>query len=618
MAEEKVGLRFVVDGRQQASSAFRSVRSDLLSVKNAAIGTGAAVAGVGFALKGAFEEARESERVGKVTENRLRSTAWAARTTSTEIGNLANAISLKTGIDDEAIQSSANMLLMFTKVRNEQGRGNDIFNRATQAITDYAAAMGNGKANADLDLTSAARAVGKALNDPIKGTNALAKAGVGFTKAEKDKIKALVTSGHELDAQRLLLDKLKKSQGGTAEANATLTDKMSTAWANINEQLGLSLLPTLDRLEGKILKDGVPAITHYLDVFEKRGIPAIGDFVDKAEPLARELLPTIGTALGTTADALKVAAPYARDLVNAFNDAPQWVKTGLALGAGGAYLRSKLPQDKSPISKALSKYGGATPVFVVNEGMGGLPDSGGGSPRRRRGAPGRARTRGSKAGAGGALGLFAGSLLFDSILTNPYVALAALLNETATGSQGPDQQQRFGKKPFLSLKDYSKLRDAGGTGNWLNTVLFEPARVAQEAIAARARKENLRDLYSGTMTAANGVDRLAASLAVVDGTKVDIDTGPARASILALNRDLTTALNSLLSPLLGGSTPGAPGRRPPRVPSAPPSKPRTPQPSGAGRTSREQINLSAQLVLPDGRVISDLVVGDLRDQEARR
>jgi hypothetical protein len=37
--------------------------------------------------------------------------------------------------------------------------------------------------------------LGKALNDPVKGITALSKAGVSFTKEQKDQIKGLVEHG---------------------------------------------------------------------------------------------------------------------------------------------------------------------------------------------------------------------------------------------------------------------------------------------------------------------------------------------------------------------------------------------------------------------------------------
>jgi hypothetical protein len=52
-----------------------------------------------------------------------------------QVGNLATAISNKVGIDDEAIQSGQNLLLTFKNIRNEAGKGNDIFNQTTSIMT---------------------------------------------------------------------------------------------------------------------------------------------------------------------------------------------------------------------------------------------------------------------------------------------------------------------------------------------------------------------------------------------------------------------------------------------------------------------------------------------------
>ena len=36
------------------------------------------------------------------------------------------------GVDDEAIKSGQNLLLTFKDVKNEAGKGNDVFNQATE------------------------------------------------------------------------------------------------------------------------------------------------------------------------------------------------------------------------------------------------------------------------------------------------------------------------------------------------------------------------------------------------------------------------------------------------------------------------------------------------------
>jgi hypothetical protein len=74
------------------------------------------------------------------------------------------------------------MLLTFTNVRNEVGKGNDIFNQSTQAVTDMAAAMNNGEVTTQ-GVKAASIQLGKALNDPIKGVTALQKVGVSFDRA---------------------------------------------------------------------------------------------------------------------------------------------------------------------------------------------------------------------------------------------------------------------------------------------------------------------------------------------------------------------------------------------------------------------------------------------------
>jgi hypothetical protein len=52
--------------------------------------------------------------------------------TAKQVDQLANSMMMKTGIDDEAIKSGENMLLTFTNIRNEVGKGNDIFNQTTK------------------------------------------------------------------------------------------------------------------------------------------------------------------------------------------------------------------------------------------------------------------------------------------------------------------------------------------------------------------------------------------------------------------------------------------------------------------------------------------------------
>src|SRR5436190_1026858 len=93
-------------------------------------------------FKGAFNEAQEAAKVGKATEAVLKSTGNAAKVTAQQVSDLAGRLSELSGVDDEVIQSGENVLATFTSIRNEVGKGNDIFDQATASALDMSAALG--------------------------------------------------------------------------------------------------------------------------------------------------------------------------------------------------------------------------------------------------------------------------------------------------------------------------------------------------------------------------------------------------------------------------------------------------------------------------------------------
>lgn len=235
-AGRKVEKEFDEAGKSSGNALTNGIKTAL----------GAAAAYMSFdAIKGfltdANDEARESQKVGALTAQVIKSTGGAAKVTAEQVGNLAGAISEKAGMDDEAIQSGANMLLTFKNVRNEVGKGNDVFNRATQAAVDLSAA-GFG------DVTATSKQLGKALNDPIKGMSALGRSGVTFTKDQQEMIKGMVATGDTLGAQKLMLKEVESQVGGAAAASSTAGEKMAVTWGNFKESVGTAFLPLWDKL----------------------------------------------------------------------------------------------------------------------------------------------------------------------------------------------------------------------------------------------------------------------------------------------------------------------------------------------------------------------------------
>jgi cell wall-associated NlpC family hydrolase len=240
------------------------------------VGAFAAIKGVQF-LTGFIEDARESAKVGRISAAVIKSTGGVAGITAGQLGDLATAISNKTGADDEAIQSGENLLATFTNVRNETGKGNDVFNRATQAAVDMAAAMNGGIVDAN-GLKAANIQLGKALNDPVKGVTALSKVGVSFTQQQKDQIKTLVDSGKTLDAQKIILGEVGKEFGGAAAAASDPLVRLKTIAGNLSEQFGGFLLPVVDRFATFVGDTVVPKVSAFADVFAAKVLPKLRDF----------------------------------------------------------------------------------------------------------------------------------------------------------------------------------------------------------------------------------------------------------------------------------------------------------------------------------------------------
>jgi hypothetical protein len=176
---------------------------------------------------------KESEAVAAQTDAVLKSTGHAAGLTAQAVSELASAFEAQTTFGDEAIQSAENLLLTFTNI------GKDVFPTATQTVLDMSQALGQ-------DLKSSAIQLGKALQDPIQGVNALQRVGVNFTQSQQDVITKLVDTGKGLEAQKLILAELNKEFGGSAVAAAQTyggqLEQMKNKLDNFKEVVGKGIL----------------------------------------------------------------------------------------------------------------------------------------------------------------------------------------------------------------------------------------------------------------------------------------------------------------------------------------------------------------------------------------
>lgn len=261
MAKNEVVIKFLGDD-SRLNKVFKNVEAQAdgfnakvskgfsgLKLAAGAAFAGAGVAAIGFG-KSLIDAAVESQKVTRQTEAVLKSMGGVAGVTAGDVGKLANSLSMMSGVDDEVIQSAQNVLLTFGNVRNEIGKGNAVFDRATTAALDMSVALGT-------DMQGATIQVGKALNDPIKGITALSRAGVSFSKEQQETIKTLVKQGDTLGAQKIILKELENQFGGSAKAQATAGERLKVIWGNLQEELGAKLLPVVEKV-ATFLADKLP------------------------------------------------------------------------------------------------------------------------------------------------------------------------------------------------------------------------------------------------------------------------------------------------------------------------------------------------------------------------
>lgn len=282
--------------------------------KIAAIAAGAAAFGaVVKTLQVGTAEFMEQQKVAAQTGAVLKSTGGIANVTAKQIGSLSTALMKKSGVDDEAIASGQNLLLTFTKIRNETGKGNDIFDQATVAMLDLSVAMGK-------DLNSSAILVGKALNDPVKGATALSRAGVQLTKGQKDQIEAFVESGRVLEAQKIILAELTTQFGGSAEAaGKTLPGQLNIlkqTFNNLAGELAATFLPGLATAATKLVEflnrfTGAPTLKAKAEII-------VGGIVDAAGNAYRNLITWWTTTQRTELPARVIITPSGRQQFDAF------------------------------------------------------------------------------------------------------------------------------------------------------------------------------------------------------------------------------------------------------------------------------------------------------------
>lgn len=200
---------------------------------------GAAIAGLGVALTDCVKGAMEAEGIQSKLAQTIANTGSVTGVTVDQINEMATAFQKTTTFEDDTVSAAGEVLARFKEI------GSKVMPDAMQATLDLATVMGT-------DAPQAALLLGKTLADPTSGLAKLKAAGVVFTTAEEEQIKAMVAAGDQAGAQALILDKLKGSIGGAAQAAGGTTAGKFKIFENtlggIKDTVGAGLLPALGKL----------------------------------------------------------------------------------------------------------------------------------------------------------------------------------------------------------------------------------------------------------------------------------------------------------------------------------------------------------------------------------
>lgn len=185
------------------------------------------------------------EKAIRLVEATLRATGAAAWISKDEVLALSEELEALSGVGKEEIRTMETVLLGFKNIKG------DNFKEAALQIMNMATVM-------EMDLTSAAQAVGKALDDPVAGINSLTRQGFRFSESQKTLLESMVATGHIAEAQKIILDELATTYGGAAEAaGSTATavkTKLGAAIDGNNEQIGRYIANSLKPWREWLLK----------------------------------------------------------------------------------------------------------------------------------------------------------------------------------------------------------------------------------------------------------------------------------------------------------------------------------------------------------------------------
>ena len=261
-------------GMKNAQSSVNSMSKSIENVQKL-LKTAFSVIGITVGAKAILDfgktctqAANQASKRFNILDNTVKATGADAWTSTKELDDMAKSLSNSTNYSVTEIEKMQSVLLGFRNITTET------FEDASEAIMDMATVMG-------MDLTSAVQTVGKALDDPIKGLDSLRRQGFAFTDEQKEELKALVDSGKQIEAQKIILDELATTYGGAAKAGQDAFAQQRHSAENFTETIGGKLLPTMQL----IAKSNAKLLDNLAKFISKLDFSQIESFIEQSQKL---------------------------------------------------------------------------------------------------------------------------------------------------------------------------------------------------------------------------------------------------------------------------------------------------------------------------------------------
>lgn len=227
--EAKSGL----DGLQSGMKAFGAVAA----VAFAAVAAGAVAFGV-ESLKAAAHSESVARGLEQMTKNSgaFGSTAGEIKKVAAEIMGYTKNLSNLIGVDDEILNS---IVRGWMAVPELAGKGVKGLENMVKVVADVAA--GTGK-----DVQAIGMAFIKVAGDETTALGKLLRQGIVFTDAQKAMYQSILDTSGGVAAQDYLIKTLGETYAGAAKAAANPFDVLQQNVKNLQEEVGVYLLPALD------------------------------------------------------------------------------------------------------------------------------------------------------------------------------------------------------------------------------------------------------------------------------------------------------------------------------------------------------------------------------------